>query len=90
MQCTCCGRVISTAMARMKSRCFDRRTQGASLLERDQLVSLEAAIASAVSSNPAMRFRQSNGVAADLDGDGAPELIYKPGAYSLKTGLRAD
>lgn len=30
----------------------------------------------------------ANGTAADLDGDRAEELIYSPGAYSLKGGLR--
>lgn len=30
----------------------------------------------------------ANGTAADLDGDGATELVYNPGAYSLKGGLR--
>lgn len=30
----------------------------------------------------------ANGTAADLDGDGAEELIYSPGAYSLKGGLK--
>jgi hypothetical protein len=33
-------------------------------------------------------LKKSNGTAADLDGDGAAELIHSPGAYSLKGGLR--
>ncbi len=33
-------------------------------------------------------LRTANGVAGDLDGDGAQELIFNPGAYSLKGGLR--
>ena len=30
----------------------------------------------------------ANGIAGDLDGDGAHELIFNPGVYSLKGGLR--
>lgn len=32
-------------------------------------------------------LKRANGTVADLDGDGAVELIYSPGAYSLKGGL---
>ena len=33
-------------------------------------------------------LKKANGTVADLDGDGATELIYSPGVYSLKGGLR--
>lgn len=33
-------------------------------------------------------LRQANGTVADLDGDGAAEFIYLPGAFTLKGGLR--
>jgi hypothetical protein len=36
----------------------------------------------------AQSLRTANGVAADLDGDGALELVFNPGVYSLKGGLR--
>lgn len=36
----------------------------------------------------AMSLLAANGTAADLDGDGASELVYNPGAYALKGGLR--
>lgn len=32
-------------------------------------------------------LKKANGTVADLDGDGAEELIYPPGAYTLKGGL---
>jgi hypothetical protein len=33
-------------------------------------------------------LKKANGTTADLDGDGATELIYSPGVHSLKGGLR--
>ncbi len=39
--------------------------------------------------DPAMNLKQANGIVSDLDGDGAHELIWKPGAYSLKGGLHS-
>lgn len=33
-------------------------------------------------------LKKANGTVADLNGDGATELIYSPGVYSLKGGLR--
>jgi hypothetical protein len=36
----------------------------------------------------AQALRSANGTTADLDGDGIAELIFNPGAYSLKGGLR--
>ncbi|MEN9402792.1 MAG: hypothetical protein RL091_1495 [Verrucomicrobiota bacterium] len=39
--------------------------------------------------DPAMTLKHANGVAADLDGDSADELIYKPGVFTLKGGLRS-
>lgn len=33
-------------------------------------------------------LKKANGTAVDLDGDGVTELIYSPGVYSLKSGLR--
>lgn len=33
-------------------------------------------------------LKKANGTVADLDGDGAAELIYSPGVYSLQGGLR--
>ncbi len=36
----------------------------------------------------AQGLRTANGRTGDLDGDGAEELIFNPGAYSLKGGLR--
>lgn len=35
-----------------------------------------------------LSLKKANGTVADLDGDGAAELIYSPGAYTLKGGLR--
>lgn len=36
----------------------------------------------------ARSLRTANGCTADIDGDGAQELIFNPGAYSLKDGAR--
>jgi len=33
-------------------------------------------------------LKKANGTVADLNGDGATDLIYSPGAYTLKGGLR--
>ncbi len=35
-----------------------------------------------------LSLKKANGTVADLNGDGAMELIYSPGAYTLKNGLR--
>ncbi|MDP3069984.1 MAG: hypothetical protein Q8N18_06820 [Opitutaceae bacterium] len=40
------------------------------------------------SGDPLLSLKNANGTVADLDGDGAAEIIWKRGAYALKGGLR--
>ncbi|MBL9189936.1 MAG: hypothetical protein JNK23_20820 [Opitutaceae bacterium] len=39
------------------------------------------------SGDPLLSLKNANGTVADLDGDGAAELVWKRGAYTLKGGL---
>lgn len=53
-----------------------------------RLTPLQTTIASAATRDSAMYLGRANGIAADLDGDGTVELIYQPGADTLKGGAR--
>jgi len=55
-----------------------------------QLSKLKEVIArgSPSATDPLLSLKPTNGTAVDLDGDGTVELIYPPGACTLKGGLR--
>ena len=72
------------------------QTQGHDLQRRDSVGSGEAPVARTRGENfrkgkqtwSGLSLKKANGTVADLDGDGAAELIYSPGVYTLKGGLR--
>lgn len=66
-----------------------RKPQDMLFFKGPELTRLREAIESGMlPRDPVMTLKQANGVVGDLDGDGAAELIYRLGAYSLKGGLR--
>ncbi len=66
------------------------QSQDVFFLKGPELTELRGRIASGRQPrDPAMTLKHANGVTADLDGDGAAELIYKPGVFTLKGGLRS-
>lgn len=66
-----------------------RQVDDLRFLRGPSLEQAEERIPSPAVRDPAMGLRQANGLVADVSGDGFPELVYKPGAYTLRGGARA-